>query len=179
MADETITFELIRRIQREEQRSPKLTKIPENFYTAVLAYIQQKKQLTEKEDRKNVLEIKNIERLIEDIFDRRERKVVNAAVNAARTNIQPENMVEEEKDFFDLVTTSIRQRREKNLRKILVQEKGEQANLIVFKDEVPEFVGSDMKNYGPFKKGDIAKIPEENTKILLEQKLVEEFRINK
>lgn len=178
MPEETITFELIRKIQREEQRSPKLSRIPDDFYKAVLAYIQQKRQIA-KEDRRNVLEVKSIERLVEDIFDRRERKVVNAAVNAARTNIQPENMAEEEKDFFDLVATSIRQRRETSLRKLFAAEKGEQAGLIVFKDEVPEFVGSDMKNYGPFKKGDIAKLPEENMKIFLGQKLVEEFKISK
>lgn len=178
MPEETITFELIRKIQREEQRSPKLSRIPDDFYKAVLAYIQQKRQIA-KEDRRNVLEVKSIERLVEDIFDRRERKVVNAAVNAARTNIQPENMAEEEKDFFDLVATSIRQRRETSLRKMFAVEKGEQAGLIVFKDEVPEFVGSDMKNYGPFKKGDIAKLPDENMKIFLDQKVVEEFKISK
>lgn len=178
MPEETITFELIRKIQREEQRSPKLSRIPDDFYKAVLAYIQQKRQIA-KEDRRNVLEVKSIERLVEDVFDRRERKIVNAAVNAARTNIQPEGMAEEEKDFFDLVATSIRQRRETSLRKMFAVEKGEQAGLIVFKDEVPEFVGSDMKNYGPFKKGDIAKLPDENMKIFLDQKLVEEFKINK
>ncbi len=178
MADETITFELIRRVQREEQRSPKLSRIPENFYAAVLAYIQQKKQAV-KEERKGVLEVKSVERLVEDIFDRRERKVVNAAVNAARTNIQPENMVDEEKDFFDLVAGSIRQRREANLRKMFAAEKGEEAELIVFKDEVPEFVGSDMRNYGPFKKGDIAKLPDENTKILVDQGMAEQFKVMK
>lgn len=178
MADETITFDLIRKIQREEQRSPKLSKIPENFYSAIHSYINQKRQIA-KEDRKNVIEIKNIERLIEDVFDRRERKVVTAAVNAARTNIQPESMTEEEKDFFDLVAGSIRNRRETNLRKLFVAEKGEEGSLIVFRDEVPEFVGSDMKNYGPFKKGDIAKLPDENTKLLIDQGVVEQFKVMK
>lgn len=179
MAEETITFDLIRRIQREEQRSPKLSKIPENFYDAAMSYINQKKNIGEKEDRKNILEVKSIERLIEDIFDRRERKIVTAAVNSARTNIQPENMIEEEKDFFDLVAASIRQRRELKLRTMFVVEKGEKDGLLVFKDDVPEFVGSDMKNYGPFKKGDIAKLPEENAKILVERGVVEQFKVMK
>ena len=179
MADETITFELIRRVQREEQRSPKLSKIPENFYKAVLDYIHQKRQIAEKEDRKGVLEVKSIERLVEDVFDRRERKIVTAAVNTARTNIQPENMIDEEKDFFDLVAGTIRQRRESNIRKMFTTERGEQAELIVFKDEVPEFVGIDMKNYGPFKKGDIAKLPDENMKILIGQGIAEQFKVMK
>lgn len=178
MADETITFELIRRIDREEQRSPKLSKIPGDFYSVVISYINQKRK-TAKEDRRGMLELKSIERVVEDIFDRRERKIVTAAVNAARTNIQPENMIEEEKDFFDLVTATIRQRRDENLKKVFTAEKGVEADLIVFRDSVPEFVGSDMKNYGPFKKGDIAKLPEENTKILVEQGVVEQFKVMK
>jgi DNA replication factor GINS len=177
MADDTITFDLIRRIQREEQRSPKLAEIPENFYDAAMSYINQKRQIGE--DRKGVLEVKSIERLIEDIFDRRERKIVTAAVNTARTNIQPENMIEEEKDFFDLVAATIRQRREAKLRTMFTVEKGEKEDLLVFKDSVPEFVGSDMKNYGPFKKGDIAKLPDENAKILIEKGLVEQFKVTK
>jgi len=179
MADEMITFDLIRKIQREEQRSPKLAKIPDDFYSAIVSYVQQKKQIAEKDDRKGVLEVKSIERLVEDVFDRRERKIVTAAVNTARTNIQPENMVEEEKDFFDLVAGTIRQRRETSLRKMFTSERGEQAELIVFRDEVPEFVGSDMKNYGPFKKGDIAKLPDENMKLLINQGVVEQFKVAK
>jgi DNA replication initiation complex subunit (GINS family) len=49
----------------------------------------------------------------------------------------------------------------------------------VFKEEVPAFVGADMRSYGPFKKGDIAKLPEENKLVLLQQGIVDEFTINK
>lgn len=178
MSDETITFELIRRIDREEQKSPKLAKMPDNFYSAVASYMDQKKQMV-KEDRKGVLELKSIERLVEDVFDRRERKVVTAAVNAARTNILPENMTQEERDFFDLVKISIKQRRDSKLRNIFVSEKLEEGGMVVFKDEVPEFVGADMKPYGPFKKGDIAKLPDDNTKLLVGQGLVEQFKVPK
>lgn len=179
MAEETITFELIRKIQREEQRSPKLTKIPENFFAAVYAYVQQKKQLTLRDDRKVYLEVKNIERLIEDIFNRRERKILNAAIISARTNIPPENLTREEKVFFDELVASIKKRRDEKLQSVFQPEKVEQASLIVFREDVPEFVGSDMKTYGPFKKGDIAKLPEDNMKVLLDQGLAEEFKVGK
>ena len=178
MAEETITFELIRSIQREEQRSPKLSKLPDNFYNSVNSYIQQKAKLA-REDRKGILEVKSIERLIQDIYDRRERKIVTSSVNAARTNIQPENMTDEERDFFDLVTATIRQRRDENVKKVMKVEKGVETDLIVFRDSVPEFVGSDMKNYGPFKKGDIAKLPEENTRLLLDKGVIEQFKVSK
>lgn len=178
MAEETITFELIRKIQLDEQKQPKLTKLPENFFAAVNSYIQQKRQLTLKDDRKVAVELKSTERLVDDIFSRRERKIVNSAITAARTKIQPENLVEEEKIFFANLVEDIKKRREESLQKILKQEK-ELATLLVFKDEVPEFVGSDEKVYGPFKKGDIAKLPEDNMKILVERGIAEEFKVPK
>lgn len=178
MAEETITFELIRGIQREEQRSPKLSRLPDNFYGSVSSYMQQKAKIA-RDDRKGILEVKSIERLIQDIYDRRERKIVTASVNAARTNIQPENMTDEERDFFDLVTATIRQRRDENVKKVVKVERGADTDLIVFKDSVPEFVGSDMKSYGPFKKGDIAKLPDENARLLLDKGVIEQFKVSK
>ncbi len=178
MVEETITFELIRGIQREEQRTPKLSIIQDNFYKTVVEYIQTKRKLIQK-DRKGSIEVKSIERLVQDIFDRRERKIITFAVNAARTNIQPENMLDEEKDFFDLITVTIKQRRDENFKKFFKEEKIFKTDLIVFKDNVPKFVGSDMKNYGPYKKGDIAKIPNDNVKILLNQGVIEQFEISK
>jgi DNA replication factor GINS len=178
MPEETITFELIRKIQREEQRVPKLTKLPENFFQSVNAYIEQKKQLPINEDRKNALEFKNVERLIENIFDRRERKILNAAIISARTGIPPENLMGEEQEFFQQLVNVIKQRREKGLKKVFTGEK-ELATSIVFKEDVSQFVGTDEKTYGPFKKGDIAKLPEDNMKVLIEQGLAEEFKVEK
>jgi len=177
MPEETITFELIRKIQREEQRVPKLTKLPENFYNSLSAYLEQKRKL--KEDRRTTLEIKNVELLLEDIFNRRERKILNFAIIAARTGIPPENLSESEREFFDKIVSEIKQRRDENLKKMLAERKEELVSLIVFKEDTPEFVGIDEKTYGPFKKGDIARLPEENMKVLIERGIVEEFRVSK
>jgi len=179
MTEDTITFELIRKIQREEQRTQKLSKLPENFYENVKAYMNTKNNMT---NRKVVLEVKNIERLVEDIFNRRERKVMNLAIISARTNIPPENQTDEEKFFFDQILAVVKERRAKMLTIAVEKEKvpaTEKANLVVFKREIPAFIGSDLKNYGPFKKGDITKLPDENKKIMLEQEVVEEFQIPK
>jgi len=182
MPDETITFELIRKIDREEQKSPKLTKMPENFYQNIRNYLQQKKNILEKmEDRRASVEMKNIERLVEDIFNKRERKIITQAVNSARVNLTVENLSEEEKEFFNQAVSLIKTRREKILKELLEKTESKEGleTLVVFKEAVPEFVGSDMKTYGPFQKGDIAKLPEENMKVLLERGLVEEFKVSK
>jgi DNA replication factor GINS len=177
--EETITFDFIRRVQRDEQNSPKLTKLPDNFFDAAYGYIKQKKQMSLRDERKMFLEMKQIERLVEDIFNRRERKILNAAIISARTNIPPENLTGDEMAFFELVVAAAKKRRDDSLRQVIVSEKKEEAELIVFKEDVPAFVGSDMKTYGPFKKGDIAKLPDENMRILVEQGMVEEFKISK
>jgi DNA replication factor GINS len=179
MADETITFELVRKIQREEQRLPKPTKLPENFYQNVNNYVQQKRKTAESMgDRKTGFEVKNIEMLIEDIFNRRERKILNGALIAVRTNIAPENLAEEEKVFFDLVVRSIKERRTSVLSHVFDEAKELETvseAQVVFKEDIAEFVGSDLREYGPYKKGDVAILPEDNVKILLGKGIAEEL----
>ena len=175
MAEETITFDLIRKIQREEQRLPKLTKLPENFYVNVSRYINQKRKLSQ-EEMKGGVEVKNIERLAEDIFNRRERKILNDVIISVRTGIQPENLIEEEKVFFEKIASHLKDRRQEILFTMLEAETKEAGSLIMFKEDFSEFIGADMRSYGPFKQGDITRIPEENLKLLLERGIVEELK---
>lgn len=176
MAEETITYELIRRIQREEEKQPKLTKLPEDFYSKVSNYLIQKRRISAtKADRKDAFEVKNIERLFEDIFSRRERKILNHAIINARTGMATENLTEEEEKFHSQILQALKERRMNILRKVLEQSETREG-MVIFKQETPAFVGADMLNYGPFKEGDIAKIPEDNKRILLEKGIVEEMK---
>lgn len=123
-------------------------------------------------ERKDAIELKNIERLVEDIFNRRERKILNMALIAVRTKIPPENLSEEENVFFDQLVNFIKTRRENALDKILTGE--DRFKTVVFKEDTTEFIGSDLNTYGPFKKGDKAKIPKENAKAFLERGVADE-----
>ena len=175
MPEETITFELVRRIQREEQKQPKLTKLPENFFPAVTAYLQQKKSMALAE-RKDAFELKSAEMLVEDIYNRRERKILNHAIISARTSIPPENLSEEEKIFFNAILANVKGRREHTLKSFF---NAPAAPTVTFKEDTPAFVAIDEKTYGPFKKGDVAKLPEDNMKILIERGIVEEFKVKR
>jgi len=174
---EPISYEMIRKIEREEMSNPKLAKLPENFYENVMEYIRVKRK-AEREGRKIVTELRNVERLVRAIFLKREKKIVDAALKFFDGNIVPENMSEEEKKFFENILTLLKERREKILKKIL-EGKTEKVKLVIFKENVPEFVGTDEKTYGPFKKGDVAKLPEEIMKLLIEQGVAEEFEVEK
>ena len=39
--------------------------------------------------------------------------------------------------------------------------------------DIPEFVGTDMKEYGPFKKGEVVTLPLKISKLLSDKKFVE------
>jgi DNA replication initiation complex subunit (GINS family) len=178
---EAISFEYLRKILNEEKKNPNLTKIPEDFYEVVKQYIEGKKKLAK--ERKDEIELRNIERIVENIFNLRERKIINFAIMHARAGVQPSNLTSEEKVFFDKLVELINSRREilKNIKAALEEkeEKKEFEILVVFKQDFPAFVGIDGQTYGPFKRGDIAKLPEENRKILVEKGVVEEFKVEK
>ena len=173
-----ISFEVVRTVHRAEKRNTKLTELPENFFEKVKEYLNRKRLLAEKKmDEKAFLEVRNIERLIEEIFNMRERKIINQALIAVRTGIPPENLTKEENEFFNKVVDLLKSRRESVLKKLLEKSEivEEKIKLLIFKEDVPEFVGVDMKTYGPFRKGDIAKLPEENAELLIEAGKAEVF----
>jgi len=172
MPEEPITFEFIRKIQREEMSELKLSKIPEDFYQKAKNYLEQKRKITEKKkDKSASLEVKNVERLLEDIFNRRETKMLNHAIITVRTDIPPQNLIGDEKEFFESAVNMLSTQRERVLNLLFKKTKLKQDfEKIEFKDDVEEFIGVDLKKYGPFKKGNVAEIPKDNAKLLIKMK---------
>jgi DNA replication initiation complex subunit (GINS family) len=177
---EVISFEYLRKILNEEKKSQNLTKIPDDFYETVRMYIEGKKKLVK--EKKDEIELRNIERIVENIFNLRERKIINFAIMAARAGVQPSNLTSEERQFFQKVFETLKERRiilDKIKSALEGEVKKEVEILVVFKQDFPAFVGIDGQTYGPFKKGDIAKLPEENRKILVSKGIIEEFKVEK
>ena len=168
MPEEPITFEFIRRVHREEQREPRLSKIPKDFYQKARDYLDQKRKLSlKKKDRLASLEVKNVERLLKDIFNRRETKIVTHAIITARTDIPPPNLLEEEKEFFEAIVNTLKTERDRVLNLLFKKTKElKEFVKIKLKEDIEEFVGIDLKKYGPFKKGQVVKIPKENAELL-------------
>jgi len=165
--EEAITFEYIREAQRAEQRSQQLTNLPQDFFEKVKEYLHQKKELAKKNE-DALLEVKNVERIIEDIYNRRESKIVSLAVLSVRTGLVPANMLPHEEELFDQLTKALRKSRlfldslmEKPLRKPTNYVKVE------FLEDIDEFVGIDLKKFGPYNKGDMALIPKDNAELFI------------
>jgi len=177
MPEEPITYEFIRRIQREEQREPRLSRIPEDFYLKARTYLEEKRKTSEKrKDKLTSIEVKNVERLLEDIFNRRETKILSHAIITTRTDIPPQNLLEDEKEFFEAVVDVLKRQRERVLNTLLKKTKEEDFETVKFIEDVEEFIGIDLNKYGPFKKGDEATLPKENAQLLKKAKKAKKVR---
>lgn len=160
-----LTYETLRRMMTDEKNSKKLLNLPENFFEEAKAYLDNKARFAStKED---AWELDSARRTLEDLFEIREGKLVGLALFHVRSGISPGSLTREEKGFFDVLVSHIKQFQEK--RTGMFQGRKEPMSTIALLQALPQFVGSDMKNYGPFERGDVVTVPEANARMLVEK----------
>ena len=109
-----ITFKFLRELQKKERESSELQKLPDNFLDELREYVSRKRTLLENPEMLTFTERKemeNIKPVVRYIFDRREQKVVIAAIRAARTGIKPQNMLPHEEALFVKLRDEIKKNR--------------------------------------------------------------------
>ncbi|MEM5812576.1 MAG: hypothetical protein QW286_02550 [Candidatus Aenigmatarchaeota archaeon] len=164
-SDVMLTFDTLSRIAREEKSSASLTKLPEGFFDEVIQYLNNKKRASEVKDESWEAESANM--VLNDILRARERKILLSAILFLDSGTEPANLTPEERSFFSKATEMIANFR--NERKKLLEQGRNRKSVVAFLEDVTEFVGSDMKNYGPFSKGDVASLPEDVSEVLVER----------
>lgn len=120
--DIAITYETLFELLRIEKNREDLQKLDETFFEDVLAYLKDKKAhfdsrpvaqttLFERDEREIVrLELENIRKILKDLYDRREKKIVTTALNKAKTGValmNTANMLPEEKKLFILMSSDL------------------------------------------------------------------------
>jgi hypothetical protein len=158
-----ITYEALRKAATEEKANNRLTRLPDGFFSEVKDYLDMKAQLHEKEDKWELDSAKNT---LQDLMEIRERKVLLSALFGSRTGVVPENMLPVEREFFDRIVSVIKefmQRKEEGLNH------APPMSTVKSLEDIPAFVGVDMKNYGPFAKGEAATMPQENARLLMKK----------
>ncbi len=179
-----ITYNDIYEAARRERYTEQLQPIPKNFVLEVSTYLQEKKAMSEGEDQfsdsnlKTKKQLENAITLFKELMLRRRKKILNLVLIAAETGISKqdfENMLTIEKELFENFMKCI-DVSDKKLNELL--NGGEDSSLdkndlIVFNKDVEEFVGLDGETIGPFDAGQIANIPKEIAKILVEDKKAE------
>ena len=176
-----ITYNDIYEAARKERYSEQLQPIPKNFVVEVSKYLKEKKEISLKEEDgfsdvilKTKKQLENAITLFKELIIRRRKKILSLVLIAAETGISKqdfENMFQIEKELFENLMKCM-DSSDKKLSEILNGGTGGEDivknELIVFLEDVAEFVGMDGGVMGPYAKGDIANIPKEVAKILID-----------
>jgi DNA replication initiation complex subunit (GINS family) len=195
---ELITYETIRSAHRAE-KDEELQKLPEGFFESVRNWFKHKESM---KDTTSLLEVENAKKLLEDIINRRQKKVVLAALRTVRGDLPPSNLNDEERKFFDKIVNILKGFRNNMKEKFrsfddIVEEKIEDAKksvevlkpqekvepqklikpdgklMVKILSNLPRFVGSNLESYGPLKAGDVITLPEKIGNILITRKVAE------
>lgn len=197
-----ITYETLFELLKRERDMNDLQKLDANFFNQFVDYINEKKTLLDREDslfsydeKKKVGEqINNAKRMIKEIYDRREKKIlIWLALQKSKTKshvMDTSSLLEHEKRFFDEIVKILNTFRSEVINHIIdgehtpkiaiKQEKEDKENkdtkLVRFLYSVPKFVGKELEEYGPFGEEDIANLPIEIAKVLIDKGRVEEVK---
>ncbi|MFH0874401.1 MAG: hypothetical protein V1859_00550 [archaeon] len=125
-----LTYEALYDILRNEKTKEDLQKLDPYIYVRIVEYIKSKRQILKKAENSAVSEIEkeriktqifNIRKLVKDLFERREKKIIALAVNKTRTseNIISEALLPEERLFLEETEAVLTKNRKEVLLTIL------------------------------------------------------------
>ena len=193
-----ITYETLFDILRNEKNREELQTLDPNLFEDLIQYLKEKKHLLDEapsgelfsniEKEKTQKQLENAKKLIKELYERREKKILNMAMINSRVSglLDKSAMLAEEKQLFDRLTNLLEIFRVDVLYKLLdgntplvrnigetesaVQKPKEQKDgtlLLRFLQPVPKFVGKSLEIYGPFEADDVASLPKEIADVLV------------
>ncbi len=204
MADIKITLETLYDILRNEKKREDLQPLEATFYIDVVQYIREKQALFENKQQstdvfatgerdKLEYELKSIRRILKEIYEKREKKIIDITLNKSRTRsdiIDTGSMLHEEREFHQQLLKIMDDYRKgviMNLfqgqmphipeagKMVEMQKEVEKETLaetksstkIKFIMPMPSFVWKDMKQYGPFIPGEELEIYPEVAELIV------------
>jgi DNA replication initiation complex subunit (GINS family) len=173
---EELSYDELRKIQARERASPVLQSLPEGFYASVRKLVEKKNEglksnfsLTEAREYESILKV------VEDIHERRRQKIVLRAMKSGAGQ-EEIALTGEEAELFERISKAVAEDGDKF--KIMIggneNKVGEEKiKRIKILKNLPKFVGTDLKVYGPFKEGDITELPEKEAQLLVSRGIAE------
>ena len=195
---DAFNYEDIYELFRNEQYSSDLQTLTINDLKKIKKYFEEKNSETKNQDQslnlfsthnraKIQVELSNATRIIKDLLERRERKVISRAVFNSRSDDSmrdTSNMLTVEEELYDKLIKLLRQSRKSFLETIdndgvapqpqttaQIQPVEEKTNNKTYyaQGAIPEFYGPNLEKMGPFKIGDIVSAPPDILDILIPQ----------
>ncbi|MEM4711154.1 MAG: hypothetical protein QXL18_04350 [Candidatus Woesearchaeota archaeon] len=157
MSDLAISYDLLFDILRYEKSKEELYVLEKDFYGKVVEYLKQKESsmlsintsTTERELTR--IQLNNIKRILQEIYERRERKIINLAIYTVKTDsniINVNALLPEEKIFYDNMVLMLSKYRNSILNNLL-------NNKMPFAENIHEETDKLMNKY---KNGDSKRI---------------------
>ncbi len=197
-----ISYESLFEIAGKEKSNGELQKLSSTFYSDLLGYLKDKHELLKSKrsqpgdiDKARKIEnvIININNIIRDIYEKRERKILNMALNKSRTKseiIDTSGLLAEEKRLFNdlLIVLDLYRKgifeNVTNLKPIEIKSRPKAAEseqkpgliMVRFTHAVPKFLSKKMKPFGPFEEDDVASLPADVADILIAKKRAERIK---
>ena len=203
--DIVITFEALYDLLRREKTRQELQKLDSIFYQNLAKYISEKKDILESQKQKESVfaeqeikktqnQIESILKIIRELYEIRENKIIQLALINSRTKSDTNlpNLLPEEAQFYDLVIKGLNKFRANILhsvqnsnppamekkeepKEIKRDERPQNIKFIRFIETVPKFVGTNLQVYGPFEKEDVASLPFDVSELLIKNNRAEEI----
>ena len=204
-----ITYETLFELLKRERERTDLQKLEPSFFSDTINYIKDKKKIIDAksdsvfaldERKKTERQLENIYKILKELYERREKKIISLAIDKSRTKsnlIDTTALLKEEKVFFDSLAGLLDNYRDAILYTVLNEkmpfmqalepkkpsedftsalELKNPAKLVRFMHQVPKFVGPELEEYGPFEEEDIANLPAEAADILINKGKAEEIK---
>ncbi len=204
--DVIITYETLYDILRREKNRQDLQELPQTFLTDLTNYLKKKKEILQSQEQKKSIftttevqktrkQIESIQKIIKELYERRESKIIQLALIASRTSIETEEknvMLPEEQEFYNKIIENLDHFRENMLYKLsngdsptikiskpkdlkIPEKPNKTTKKVKLLTDVPKFVGTDLETYGPYNTKDTIEIPNEIADLLIKQKKAEEI----
>ena len=175
-----ITYEELYEVFRKEKYSEVLQELPKKFVAEFSDYLNEMKESSD-EGQQDLLsdslhqskkQFENAISIFKEIMLRRKKKVLNLVFIATETGIMKkdyENMLEHERAVFDKLVKAFEDG-DKELNKLLRGQKDiqEEFKMVLFTQDVEEFVGHSGEAVGPFKTGELVNLDAGVAKIMVD-----------
>ena len=163
-----ISYADLEKAFRQERAAPTLQKLSLDFYKEANALAGNPEVGDFRE---------SISQYLEKVYYLRANKVVHYAGRAIPGMKPPENILPVELTLYNSLVEAVA-RHKATIFETKLDVPIQKAQLSVkvrILQALPTIVGSDSKEYGPFKEDDVVELPEDSAALLLERKIVEKF----
>jgi DNA replication initiation complex subunit (GINS family) len=180
-----LDYDELRKLYRLEKNSSGLAEVEDDFLDSLQDFFEKEKQayLNSLNDLSSTKakSFTNLKKIISEVFAIREKKLLNKALVASRTGeLETVKLASQETETLKQLLAILNRHQQfldqaLNMKPSSPKRSAKSVGKVSVKvlQNVPAFMGSDMKEYGPFEQSKSVSVPEKIASLLVSRKLAE------